>query len=147
MLGGTSFVVCLLVNILFVLFLQFKVYLHQEHLSCCILTWKNIIRTFLLAVRHLLIFLVLILRFLNAKYIHCTLLVCWQSPIRTLLPLCNNFNIKKHKWFVVCYFLFSKYVRSTSFQHFNLKMHQPYLSCISLGCKETKHALYLYLKN
>ena len=48
-LRGTMFVVCLLVNNLFLLFLQYNLELHDRYLFCGILTLKNIIGTLLLA--------------------------------------------------------------------------------------------------
>ena len=38
-------------------------------------------------------FLLLILRFLNATYIHCTFLVSWQNPKIQLLPFGKHFDI------------------------------------------------------
>ena len=60
-------------------------------------------------------FLLLILRFLNAKYIHCAFLVCSQSSIIQLLLFCNHFNIEKHQRNRLCCLLLSKYVLCTVF--------------------------------
>ena len=94
MLGCPLFVVCLLLNTLFLLF--FAVYLvtasaariilhinlekYHSHFACTFLTTGDF-------------FFLLIFRFLNSKYIHCTFLVCCQSPKTQVLPFPKHFNI------------------------------------------------------
>ena len=91
------------------------------------------------------IFLLVLLRFSNAKHIHCTWLVCWQSPIIQLLPLPKDFNIEKRLPSFVCCFLLSKYIVSIVFDQFKLKKYQPHLSFFNLHSKNTKGTLFLSL--
>ena len=112
MLDGTFFVFQLLLNTLFLLFRR-------------TLTLKNIIS--------LLFFDFLpLLTYLSAYFEHFqryTLLFFFgQNLIIHLLPFRNKFNIEKHLQCLVYPLLVSKFVHSTNFQHFNLQMHEPYLS-------------------
>ena len=89
------------------------------------------------------LFLVLMIKFSNAKYIHCTLLVISQSRKIELLPFCKHFGILKHQWRFVCCLLVPKYVHSTICEHFNSEKHQPCLSCLNLNSKYKKPTLLL----
>ena len=144
MLGGTSFVVCFLLNTLFLLFftvpaviplaapilLHFKFEKHDSYFAFSFLATFDF-------------FYSLFWGFLNNKYIHWTLLVSWKSPKAQLFPLCKHFNISKHQRHLVCVLLVSNYVLSTGFLSFNLKMHQPCLSWCHFHSKCTKPTLFL----
>ena len=84
MLDGTLFVFSLLLNMLFLLL--FAVFC----LPC----------------------LLLILRFSNEKYIHCTLLVSWQSPKTQFLPFRSRLVSKNISGtlFIVCLSLYMFYL-------------------------------------
>ena len=86
MLRGTLFVVSSVANTFFLLLFTVWIVIGHRHLCCCILTRRNIIRTWLLAFWLLLTYFTAYFEFLNAKYIHCALLVCWRSPKTQLLP-------------------------------------------------------------
>ena len=143
MLVSTLFVVSFLLHRLLLLFLQYNLELHQRYLSFFVLTLQNIIRTLLYFSKHCCTIVLLIFMFLNAKYIHCSFFVCWKGPIIILVPFCNNFNIDKHHLYLVFCFVLSKYILSTIFQNFKLKIHQPYLRCCSFHSKNTKHTMFL----
>ena len=91
-------------------------------------------------------FLLLILCCFKAKYMHCTFLVCWQCPQLQLVPFVRTLTSKNisGRLFVKC---LSENVFSAVFCHFNLKMHQPFVSLFSFHSKYIKHALFLCLKS
>ena len=90
-------------------------------------------------------FLLLILRFFNTKYIHCTFLACWQGPIIELLPFSKHFKIEKRLLSFVCWFLCSKYFFSAVSCCFQLKMYERHIYFCNLHSKNTKGTLFLSL--
>ena len=144
MLGGTFFVICFLLNTLFVLVFAVSLQFHRQHLFCCIFNLQKYYSYFAFSFQttvHLLYCLFSSL--LNAKYLHCTLLVCWESPKTQFLPLRKHFNVQKLQQYLLCVSLASKSVVSTVLWHFKLKRHQRCLSCCCLHSKYTKHTLVL----
>ena len=122
--GGTLLLFCLLSNTLFLLFfaVQFLIgsarliFLHfnlqKHHLYLAFSFLSNVD-----------FFCWLILRFLNAKYIHFILVLCWESPKTQLLHWRKRFLNWKYQRYLVCCLLFCKYVLSVAFRDFNLKRH------------------------
>ena len=107
--------------------------------------WKNSFVRYFWIYDHCVPFLLLILRFLNAKYICYTLLVWWQSLKAQFLPFWKNFNLLKHQRYLLCCLLVSKYVVPTVFLHFNLKKHRQFRFRSSFYSKYSKSTLFLSL--
>ena len=80
--------------------------MHQWHLSSCILTTKNIIRTLLLECLPFLTFFSSYFEFFK-RLIHTLHLLClWTDPENAIVSFPYiDFNIEKHQWYLVCWFL------------------------------------------
>ena len=129
MLDGTLFFICLLVNMLFLLF-------------SFILTCICIRLTYLVAVYTLNTPITLYCLFLSAENVPLTFgVVLWLSKHQPYL--CSNLETSKYvRLSLVCCLLGCRYIGSGIFRHFNLQLHHPHLSCCSLHCKYTKDTLF-----
>ena len=126
-------------------FLQFKLWLHKRHLCFCFLTSEKIIRTLLLVFWPLVtIFTAYFEAF--RRYIHTLYLACWLTVSKNTILIFTQalYQLKTLQYHVCCLHV-CKYVLSTVFCHFNLKMHQPHLSSRSLQFNYTKHNIFLCL--
>ena len=146
LLDSTLFVVCFFLNALFLQFLAVSlvvasaapILLHfnvQKHHSYFPFSFADLCSPFL----------VFILRVLNAKYIQCALLNCWQSPKTEMLPFREHFSIENHQRYLVFYFLGSKFLLSTVLWHWKFKTDQGCFSFSSFLSKSTRHNLFVCL--
>ena len=124
MSSSILFVVCFLLNALFLLFFAVKLSIgsaahiffhfnlekHHSYFSFSFLTTVYL--------------LYCIFRFLSAKYIHCIFLVCSHGSKKQMLHLRRHLNNWKDQGCLVHYLVVSKYVVSTVFWHFNFEMAQ-----------------------
>ena len=105
MLGGTLFVVCFLLNTLFLLFFAVELIIASALVICWRLTRKNIFRTLLLSFWPLLTFFNahdllrkgycnLPVRTLTSKKVDGTLFVVWSSLNKFLLPFSGTLTWK-----------------------------------------------------
>ena len=139
-LGGTFFVVCSLVNTLFLLF--FAVYFVIESPAATLLHFN-------LEIYHSY--------FAFSFLTTVDLFYCLFRGFRTLntYTLSCLFIDRVQKWncylsvstllYLVCCLLVSEYVLSTVFWHFNLEIHQSWLYPSSFHSKYTKHTLFFSL--
>ena len=132
MLDGTLFVVCLLLNNLFVLFSS-------------ILTCNCIRQTYLVAVYPLNKPSTPYCLFLTAKNIPLSFGVVLR-PSKHQPYLCSNF--KSSKYFrrrLLCCLFACNYLISAVFKHLNLQLHQRHLCYCSFRCIYSKHSLLFVL--
>ena len=95
MLDGTLFVVCFLRKTLFLLVFAIKLVITSVAVIFLRFNFRKNQSLFRFSVLLTTIdfFSLVILTFLDAKYIYWPLLVCWQSRKTQLLPFCKRFNI------------------------------------------------------
>ena len=131
MLGCILFIICLLRNTLFPLFFAVQILIPSVERFLLHFNLQKQVSYFAFTfVEHCWPFLLLILRFLNSKCMHCTLLICGQSRKTLFFPFRNHFNMEKRLRYLVCCLLLCEHVGFYRFPAFSVKNASTTLKCI-----------------